>query len=145
MSILSEDNTDEQNRRMLPVTASLNADKHFLLRQSAEQYEITTLARCQIMHEFSKSVRKAISDDLEQLALINSLLWFNKSLPSTVWRLARVVISDTAKRNEYSRRESRAMILPRRLRMMVLILWGWTKEPRASSPAESRESFERVL
>jgi hypothetical protein len=51
----------------------------------------------------------------------------------------------TAKQNEYSRRESRAMILPRRPRRMVLILWGWTKEPRASLPAESRESFERVL
>ena len=72
-------------------------------------------------------------------------------------QLAWCLVSDKlTKRNECSRRASLSraalpprrrhtmMILPRRLRMMVL---GWTKEPprRASLPAESHERFQRVL
>ena len=56
LSLLSDDNTEEQNRRMRSVTTALNHQKNLLLRQSAQRFEITDLARGKIMHEFSKSI-----------------------------------------------------------------------------------------
>ena len=61
LSLLSDDNTEEQNRRkrkkrMLSVTTALDQQKHLVLRQAAQRYEITALARGKIMHEFSKSI-----------------------------------------------------------------------------------------
>ena len=46
-SLLSEDNTDEQNRRLLSVATALNHYKNILLHtHSAQRYEIADLARC---------------------------------------------------------------------------------------------------
>ena len=56
LSLLSDDNTEEQNRRMRSVTTALNHQKNLVLRQAAQRYEITALARGKIMHEFSKSI-----------------------------------------------------------------------------------------
>ena len=55
-SLFSENNTDDQNRRMLPVATALNHHKNTILRQSAQRYEIMDLARGQIMYDFSKSI-----------------------------------------------------------------------------------------
>ena len=55
-SLISDDNTEEQNSRMLSVTTALNYQKNLLLRQSAKRYEIMELAHNQIKCEFSKSI-----------------------------------------------------------------------------------------
>ena len=45
-SLLSEDNTDDQNRRMISVATALNHHKNILLlTHSAQRYEIADLAR----------------------------------------------------------------------------------------------------
>ena len=55
-SLVSQDNTVEQNSRMISVSTALNHHKNILLRQSVQRYEITNLARGQINSEFSKSI-----------------------------------------------------------------------------------------
>ena len=55
-SLFSENNTEDQNRRMLRVATALNHHKNTILRQSAQRYEILDQARGQIMYDFSKSI-----------------------------------------------------------------------------------------
>ena len=55
-SLISDDNTEEQNRRMVSHTLGLTTLKQQLLKQSDKRYEINELAHDRIQIEFSKSI-----------------------------------------------------------------------------------------
>ena len=55
-SLISDDNTEEQNRRMVSHTLALTTLKQHLLKQSDKRYEINELAHGRIQIEFTKSI-----------------------------------------------------------------------------------------
>ena len=55
-SLISDDNTEEQNRRMVSHTLGLTTLKQQLLKQSDKRYEINELAHGRIQIEFSRSI-----------------------------------------------------------------------------------------
>ena len=55
-SLISKDNTDEQNRRIVSVTTALDDRKNSVLRMSVERHEITSQFRCQIIQECAKRI-----------------------------------------------------------------------------------------
>ena len=55
-SLISDDNTEEQNRRMVSHTLGLTTLKQQLLKQSDKRYEINERAHGRILIEFSRSI-----------------------------------------------------------------------------------------
>ena len=55
-SLISDDNTEEQNRRMVSHTLALTTLKQQLLKQSDKRYEINERAHGRILIEFSRSI-----------------------------------------------------------------------------------------